>query len=264
MAQFFNNKNLNFLGKGKGGGEVLTNGTYAYKFVKTADIDALKRELRFTLKAAKIGVAPHIYDSEIKQVPDGEWVMRIRMKKLKGNLEDYARNVVGGKVAVRELSDIMTDLNEQGRICHNDISNPGNIMHDGERLYIIDYSEATDRPKNSKCEKDFLMFEKISRDPKWKKILEPASNSPAKTFRVLKLNNRSPSGSPRSPNGTPRTPRSPNGTPRTPRSPNGTPRTPRSPNGTPSPKRRRTPRSPNGTPSPKRRRSPRSPKRLLL
>ena len=236
MAQYFKNKNLTRLGKGAGGGEVLTNGRYAYKFVKTADKQALQRELRFTLKAAKIGVAPHIYDSEIKQTPDLEWVMRIKMKKLKGNLLDYAKTVSGGEGAVRELSDIMTDLHKKG-ICHNDISNPENIMHDGERLYIIDYSEATDTANNSKCKRDdFLMVEKISRDIKKRKIPEPVANSPVKTFRVLKLNNRSPSGSPRSPNGTPR---SPNGTPRTPRSPNSAKKRPRRQlNGTP-PKRAR-------------------------
>ena len=243
MAQYFNNKNLTRLGKGAGGGEVLTNGRYAYKFVKTADKQALQRELKFTLRAAKIGVAPPIDGSEIKKVAGGnEWVMRIKMKKLKGNLSDYAKTVSGGEGAVRELEDIMTDLHTQG-ICHNDISNPENIMHDGERLYIIDYSEATDTANNSKCKRDdFLMFEKISRDIKKRKIPEPASNSPVKTFRVLKLNNRSPSGSPAS---TPKRFRSPSGSPAsTPKrrlaltpSPNGTPRTPRS--GT----KRRTPNS---------------------
>ena len=228
MENLFNNKNLKLLGKGAGGGAVFTNGTYAYKFVKTADIKALRRELKFTQKAAKIEVAPHIYDSEIKQAPDGEWVMRIKMKKLKGNLLDYAKTVSGGESAVLELNDIMTDLHTEGRICHNDISNPDNIMHDGKRLYIIDYSEATDTGNNSKCKKDFLMFEKISRDIKKRKIPEPAVNSPAKTLKVLKLKN----------------------------SPASTPKRFRSPNGTPSPKRRLASTPNNRTPSPKRFRSP--------
>jgi predicted Ser/Thr protein kinase len=257
MAQYFNNKNLKPLGEGAGGGEVLTNGTYAYKFVKTADIKALRRELKFTLIAAKIGVAPHIYDSEIKQTPDLEWVMRIKMKKLKGNLLDYAKTVAGGESAVLELKDIMTDLHIQGRICHNDISNPENIMHDGKRLYIIDYSEATATANSSKCKRDdFLMFEKISRDIKKRKIPEPASNSPVKTFRVLKLNNspastpkrfRSSSGSPAS---TPKRFRSPSG------SPASTPKRFRSPSGSPASTPKRF-RSPSGSPAS-------TPKRLLL
>jgi predicted Ser/Thr protein kinase len=235
MAQFFNNKNLKFLGKGKGGGEVLGNNKYAYKFVKSANKKALEDELKFTLRAAKIGVAPPIDGSEIKKVAGGnEWVMRIKMKKLKGDLEDYARNVVGGEAATDKLGELVYKLNKIGGICHNDLKNKDNIMHDGNQLYIIDYSEAT--TSSSICE-DILAVQQIKGYKMWKTISGPL-NSPARPFRSPKRFRTPTTGTPRSPRspntGTPRTPRSPNGTPRTPRSPNtGTPRTPRSPNGTP-------------------------------
>ena len=217
MAQFFNNKNLTFLGKGKGGGEVLGNNKYAYKFVKSANKKALDDELKFTLRAAEIGVAPPIDGSEIKEVSRGVWAMRIKMKKLQGDLEDYARNVVGGEAATDKLGELVYKLNKIGGICHNDLKNKYNIMHDGKQLYIIDYSEAT---KSSSICEDILAVQQIQGYKMWKKIPNPF-NSPPRPFR---------------------TPRSPNGTPRTPRS--GTKR--RTPNGTPNSAKKRPRRTPNG------------------
>jgi predicted Ser/Thr protein kinase len=245
MAQFFNNKNLKFLGKGKGGGEVLGNNKYAYKFVKSANKKALEDELKFTLRAAKIGVAPPIDGSEIKKVAgENEWVMRIKMKKLKGDLEDYARNVVGGEAATDKLGELVYKLNKIGGICHNDLKNKDNIMHDGKQLYIIDYSEAT---KSSSICEDILAVQQIQGYKMWKKITKPF-NSPPRPFRSPKR----------------RLALTPNN--RTPRSPNGTPRSPN--NRTPSPKRRLALTPNNRTPSPKRRRSPNnrtpSPKRSLF
>jgi predicted Ser/Thr protein kinase len=289
MEKLFNNKKLNFLGKGAGGGEVRTNGTYAYKFLKSNDREVLERELKFTQKAADVGVAPPIYESEIKRdILNGEFVLRIKMKKLFGNLLDYAKTVSGGKWALFEVrDDLLSKLHKQGRICHNDISNPDNIMHDGKRLYIIDYSEATYKKNNFNCDKDANMINTIMADKKWARIPVPSQNnspSPKKTqvirqavkspaYKML-LNSspmatsprsqsgspmstpkrfRAPSGSPRSPNGTPRSPiGSPMSTPKRFRAPSGSPRspngTPRSPSGTP--KRRRSPNK--GTPPPKR------------
>ena len=141
--EYFNNKNLTKIGKGSFG-TVYTNGRYAYKFVVSKDKMKLMREMRMFRRASKIGVAPPIPPGQkmsLKSIGNGEYVLRIVMKRLDGNVMKYAK-MVGGNQAYSEIANLTSQLH-LGGICHGDLYELDNIVHDSKRIYITDFSEAT-------------------------------------------------------------------------------------------------------------------------
>jgi len=195
--EYFNNKNLTKIGEGSFG-TVYTNGRYAYKFVVSSDKMKLMREMRMFRRASKIGVAPPIPPGQkmsLKSIGNGEYVLRIVMKRLDGNVMKYAK-IVGGNQAYSEIANLTSQLH-LGGICHGDLYELDNIVHDGKRLYITDFSESTVF-NNKRCMDQNALS---SLQQKLSKVLISASSPKSKRRRGGLF------GSPGSNMGSPNTPR---------------------------------------------------------
>ena len=110
MEKLFGNKNnMRVIGRGKGAANsvVKTNSMYAYKYTKSRDLQALVNEKKITERAASLGVAPPLMGADpivILEAGNGQWAMRIRMKKLKeekDSIKAYAKEVSGGRAAIQ-------------------------------------------------------------------------------------------------------------------------------------------------------------------
>ena len=245
MEKLFGNKNnMRVIGRGKGAANsvVKTNSMYAYKYTKSRDLQELVNEKKITERAASLGVAPPLMGSDpivILEAGNGQWAMRIRMKKLKeekDSIKAYAKEVSGGRAAIQEIQGYISILNSHG-ICHGDI-HKYNIMRDSDRLYIIDYGLARKANTVSSSCTDMDSFSSIANDRAILKIQAPNASPPpprrGSPSRTPRSASRSPvrtpkrggglfNGSPR----TPRTPRSASKSPRTPKSASKSPRTPK-------------------------------------
>ena len=191
---FGNSANMREIGRGKSGGVVKSSAgnQAAYKYFKTGNLQELENEKRITELAADLGVAPPLVGANpivIVPTSDGQWAMRIRMKKLneKQGIRDYARKVSGGKMALEEIKGYVRILNNNG-ICHRDL-HEYNIMCDNDRMYIIDYGKAQ-FSLNSRCSEDSDSIASFEHNPSIYKIKIPdaaQSSSPVKTRKILKF-----------------------------------------------------------------------------
>ena len=210
--EYFNNKNLKKIGQGSFG-SVYTNGRYAYKFIVSEDRDKLERERRMFTRASNIGIAPPIplgKEAVIKSIGNGKYVMRIGMKRLNGKVTEYAK-MMGGIDTYKEIASLAGQLHLNG-ICHGDLFGLGNIVHDGKRLYIIDFSEASKYNKKTCNDQNGIsslqrILSKIQKrkspetSQKRRRGLSP--NSPVRGGRALSY------GSPGTNMGSPKPPRAP-------------------------------------------------------